>query len=198
MYANLFTHSDFLFSLIVLSHPIDLIQVQSLALEIPHRILYVDAPYLESYREQISQLNKEYGIELLFTGDILNVCDNFMGRATQGTNVELIQPLWQIARDQLFNELREEQFEIVVSCVNIEKIGESLANDSIGKSYFELYEQIEQRKQIDSAGEIGEFHTMVINTPFFKKSIQFNGNSQIDETGRYLFFHFTQIQLQNK
>lgn len=135
---------------------------------------------------------------MLFTGDILDVCENFMGRAIQGTNVELIRPLWQIERQRLVNELREETFEIVVSCANIDKMGRLLANDSIGKSYFDVYEKLQQTKQIDSAGETGEFHTMVINTPFFKKSIQFNGNIQTDETGHYLFFNFTHIQLIDK
>jgi len=50
-------------------------------------------------------------------------------------------------------ELTKEGFDIVVSCAN--------------------YERIKEMKNIDRSGEKGEFHTIVLDAPFFKKRIQF-------------------------
>jgi diphthamide synthase (EF-2-diphthine--ammonia ligase) len=117
-----------------------------------------------------------------------------MGRATEGTGVALVRPLWQIPRDELVKELANEEFEIVVSCANIDKMGQSVAKDSVGKSYYDVFEKLKGMNGIDWAGEAGEFHTMVLNTPFFKKRIEFKGSLQADETGHYFYLNFDHIQ----
>ncbi len=121
-----------------------------------------------------------------------------MVRATEASGVELMRPLWQIPRNELKQELVNEGFDIVVSCANIDKLGQSLSNDSIGKSYYDVYEKIKEIKGIDWAGEGGEFHTMVIDAPFFNKRIQFKGSPQTDDTGHYLYLNFDNIQLVDK
>jgi diphthamide synthase (EF-2-diphthine--ammonia ligase) len=121
-----------------------------------------------------------------------------MGRATERTGVVLVRPLWQIPRDELVKELTNEGFEIVVSCANIDKMGQSVAKDSVGKSYYDVYKKFKEINGIDWAGEAGEFHTMVLNTPSFKKRIQFKGSLQLDETGHYLYLNFDHVQLVEK
>jgi diphthamide synthase (EF-2-diphthine--ammonia ligase) len=121
-----------------------------------------------------------------------------MVRATEGSGVELVRPLWEIPRNELMQELANEGFDIVVSCANIDKIGQSVSNDLVGKSYYYVYEKIKAINGIDWAGEAGEFHTMVLDTPFFNKRIQFKGSLQTDDTGHYLYLHFDHIQLVDK
>jgi diphthamide synthase (EF-2-diphthine--ammonia ligase) len=82
-----------------------------------------------------------------------DVSNNFIIRATEGTGVELVRPLRGIPRDELMQELTKEGFDIVVSCAN--------------------YERIKEMKNIDRSREKGEFHTMILDAPFFKKCIQF-------------------------
>ncbi|CAF1478228.1 unnamed protein product [Adineta steineri] len=181
-----------------LAHPMHLIEAQSEALGIPHKVILIEAPFLNSYQQRIKELWDEYLIELLFTGDILDVCNNFMFHATEGSGVELVRPLWGISRNELMQELINEGFDIVVSCVNIDKMGQSVANDSVAKSYFYVYEKIKELTGIDRAGEAGEFHTMVLNPPRFNKRIEFKGNVQTDDTGHYLYFNFNHVQLVDK
>ncbi len=121
-----------------------------------------------------------------------------MVRATEGSGVELVRPLWQIPRDELMKELANEGFDIVVSCANIEKMGQAISNDSVGKSYYYVYEKIKEIKGMDWAGEAGEFHTMVLDAPSFNKRIKFKGSLETDDTGHYLYLHFDHIQLVDK
>lgn len=62
---------------------------QCRALSLPHVLCHVEAPYQESYQENIKQLRQDHGIDALVTGDILDVCSGFMSRAVEGTGVEL-------------------------------------------------------------------------------------------------------------
>lgn len=121
-----------------------------------------------------------------------------MGRATEGTGVELIRPLWQIPRDELIKDLANAELDIIVSCANIDKMSQTLSNDCVGKSYYYVYNKIKEIHGIDWAGEAGEFHTMVVDAPFFKKRIEFKGSLQTDDTGHFLYLNFDHIQLVDK
>ncbi len=63
-----------------------------------------------------------------------------MCQATVRTGIVLVRPLWQIPRHELANE----GFQIVVSCANIDKMGQSIAKDSVGKSYYDVYEKLKE------------------------------------------------------
>jgi hypothetical protein len=45
-----------------------MIEAQSVSLGIPHKILFVEAPFLTSYQQRIAELRQEFSVELLFTG----------------------------------------------------------------------------------------------------------------------------------
>jgi diphthamide synthase (EF-2-diphthine--ammonia ligase) len=121
-----------------------------------------------------------------------------MVRATEGSGVELVRPLWQIPRNELKQELVNKGFDIVVSCASIEKTGQAISNDSVGKSYYYVYEKIKEINGIDWTGEASEFHTMVLDAPFFSRHIQFKGSLQTDDIGHYLYLNFDHIQLVGK
>ncbi|CAF1431675.1 unnamed protein product [Adineta steineri] len=67
------------------------------------------------------------------SSDILDVCNNFMVHAT----------------DEFGVELANEGFDIIVFCVNIDKIGQSVATTLVGQSYFHVYEKIKEINGID-------------------------------------------------
>jgi hypothetical protein len=52
-----------------------MIEAQSASLRIPHKVLFVEAPFLNSYQQRIKELREEHGIELLFTGKHILIDD---------------------------------------------------------------------------------------------------------------------------
>ncbi|KAG0166900.1 hypothetical protein DFQ28_006936 [Apophysomyces sp. BC1034] len=148
------------------SHPLPIVEQQANALGIPHRLCIVQGPdYLSSYRENIQQLHAEYGIDALVTGDVFPVCSNFMERAVQNTNVELVRPLWQCDRSVLLQEMWDQSFNIMITCVRTRKFcEEDVAFASIGQ---ELTPDWIKTVGQGGAGEHGEFHTMVLDAPLF-------------------------------
>jgi hypothetical protein len=51
------------------------IEAQSESLGIPHKIIFIEAPFFISYQQKIKELWNEYGIELLFTGKYIVLFD---------------------------------------------------------------------------------------------------------------------------
>jgi hypothetical protein len=51
------------------------IEAQSESLRIPHKVLFVEAPFLNSYQQRIKELCDEHRIELLFTGKHIFIID---------------------------------------------------------------------------------------------------------------------------
>jgi len=51
------------------------IEAQSESLGIPHKLLFIEAPFLNSYQQRIKELWDEHRIELLFTGKHIFIID---------------------------------------------------------------------------------------------------------------------------
>ncbi|KAG2495295.1 hypothetical protein HYH03_006567 [Edaphochlamys debaryana] len=102
------------------AHPLDLVKQQAQALGLPHQVVEVSAAptFLDSYREGMARLHREQGIQVLLTGDMLDVCSNFMPRAAEGSGLQLRSPLWDIDRRLLLEMVWAYGMAPVVTCVN--------------------------------------------------------------------------------
>ncbi|GAM24955.1 hypothetical protein SAMD00019534_081300 [Acytostelium subglobosum LB1] len=171
------------------AHPLTLVAIQAQALGLPHHTVYIDGPnYLDSYRQQITtKLREELIVRYLITGDILDVCNNFMGRAVETTGVELVRPLFELPRQNILDDVFARNFKVIVSCANVTKFGPSfdmstLVGQQLTPQLIQHLRDLnaERLKQqqvdgdgsggpsVDLAGEYGEFHTMVLDAPLFK------------------------------
>lgn len=103
------------------AHPLPLITAAAAALGIPHKLYCIAAPFLDSYRQQLQQLNREHHITHLVTGDILDVAGGFMEAAVQGTSVQLVRPLWQCPRHDVLTALCDLRIHSKISCVDMTK-----------------------------------------------------------------------------
>lgn len=157
-----------------MGHPPQIMKKQTESIGIPHLLVDVDEPFKEGYHKAIAELIKTQGIEGIVTGDIYVVDEvhgNWMEDVTEGLDVKIIVPLWE---QDTFKVLEEEMslFRAVFTCVKkpfftIDWIGKELNKDTM-KDVLALVE----KHGIDPAGENGEYHTMVIDGPIFKKTIK--------------------------
>ncbi|KNC98979.1 uncharacterized protein SPPG_05934 [Spizellomyces punctatus DAOM BR117] len=175
-----------------LSHPIPLIKRIAQSLQIEHRVLYIDGPdYMSSYVSHFIAL-KDEGIEEFATGDIEDVCSDFMGRAARQAGLPLNRPLWQVPRASLLSQLYDTYaLSFVVTCVNTESVPLELARRMVGKVLTkDLLDEIMSQKEcetVDACGEFGEYHTMCLDGPLFKQRIQLmKGQQMVD--GNFLYW----------
>ncbi|KAF9278753.1 hypothetical protein BGZ88_000379 [Linnemannia elongata] len=184
------------------AHSLEIIRLQAKAMGLVHILVEIGEEgktHLQCYREAIAEIKEKYNLDLLVTGDILNVCDNFMTRATQDI-IELSSPIWAIDRHKLLDTLFEHKFELLITCASIKKLGddESLAHKFVGSKLTpEFVEETlkPQEKTVDLGGELGEFHTMVLTVPelYNGQRIEYEGLQIVE--GEFMFMEFSSVRL---
>ena len=161
-----------------LAHSLDLVKLQSKALQIPFFWAKVTQPYFESYRETIAELKEDFGITALVTGDISYV-DRFHGNwvddVCKGLGVEVIKPLWEQDRSLILQELISNGFSVVFSCAKQPWLDASWIGVKLSPQTFKNLQELNEKFRMDMCGEMGEYHTMTLDGPLFKCTIQISG-----------------------
>ena len=167
------------------AHPQQLMTRQAQKIGIPIEFVPISEPYKQSYRQQIETI-RDVGIEVLITGDISTVggMPNWIDEVAAGL-VGIEKPLWELDRGAILDTFASNQFEVVCS-LSYKKHFQT----TITGRYFDL-ELISQLKQlpIDPCGEQGEYHTWVLDAPFFKAPVQLEGTRIVD-TPEYCYLTY--------
>jgi diphthine-ammonia ligase len=127
-----------------------------------------------------------------------------MPRAVETTGVELVRPLWEAPRTEILEDIWAQQFDVLISCLNTTKFDASLDIESfVGKKLTrELLEKVRAHnvscgRDVDLAGEYGEFHTMVLDAPLFKNKLDAT-DGQIVHDGDFAYWSFSQTGMAAK
>ena len=163
-----------------LAHPLEFLKYQADSLNLPHHSLEINEPYKDSYVKAINSMKKQYEISTLITGDIaeVNGHPNWIKECCKTSGVEVFTPLWGLDRHEIINKLISYHFKIIFSCVKKpwfteEWIGLELNNHSLEKLI-----KLNAETGLDICGENGEYHTLVLDGPLFKKNIQIESFSK--------------------
>ncbi len=186
-----------------MQHPLSIMDLQSKALGIAHKIIRLEVgtrSYRELYEEAILDLIKNEEIEGIVTGDI-HVIDtthgHWMDTVCQGLDIEVITPLWGLDPYQILNKEISLGLKAIFTHVkrpwfDEEWLGRELDNDSL-KDLRRLAENF----GIDPCGENGEYHTMVLDGPFFGKKIEVHKFGKVKEN-RHLYLRIEEASLKLK
>lgn len=126
--------------------------------------------YERHFNEEVLKL-KERGITGMIAGDIdLQVHLDWVKKKAKELGIRYYEPLWKGNREELLNKFVENGFEaVVVNCIPDAKF---LIGRRINKETVEGFIKDTKKAGIDPCGENGEFHTLVIDGPIFKKRIE--------------------------
>lgn len=178
-------------------HPLPVMELQSQAIGIPHLRMPVEEPYRKGYREAISQLIEERGVEGIVTGDIY-VVDSFHGRwmedVCQGLDIEVVSPLWNENPRKVLDEEVSEGFKGFFTCLKRPWFTEEWLGRILCKNSVEDLFSLVDKHGIDPCGENGEYHTMVVDGPNFQETINISGFLK-REKGDRLFTRITDFSL---
>ncbi|MCW4010677.1 MAG: diphthine--ammonia ligase [Candidatus Bathyarchaeota archaeon] len=156
-----------------LSHPMAIAKLQSEAVNKPFLWERVQDPYLESYRLSILYLKNKCGIDAIVTGDI--TVDAFHGKwideVCKDTGVQVIKPLWEKDRTTLMEDLLESKLKVTLTCVKEPWFTEDWLGRTIDEKCYQDLQELHKKNGVDICGEFGEYHTMVMDAPFFTKTI---------------------------
>ena len=159
------------------AHPTELMELQARKIGVPIEFVPISEPYKQSYRQQIETI-RDTGIEVLITGDISTVggLPNWIEEVAAGL-VKVHKPLWELDRHTILDTLISNKFRVICSLAYKKHFQQTIAG-----RYFDA-ELISELKQlpIDACGEQGEYHTWVLDAPFFKEPVQLEGTHVVEE-----------------
>lgn len=182
-----------------LAHPLHVMKYQAEALDLPHVTLTIHEPFKESYGRAIDSLRKKYRASVLITGDITEVdgLPNWIRECSATSGMEVFTPLWGRDRLDLLRRLISSQFKVIFSCVKSPWLTENWLGRQLDQDALEQLCRVRRETGLDLCGEQGEYHTMVLDGPPFKKRIRIRDCSKhIADSLMYLDIH--EIVLEEK
>jgi ABC transporter with metal-binding/Fe-S-binding domain ATP-binding protein len=137
---------------------------------------------LVDLKKAIKKAVKTYKIEGLVTGAVESVYQaSRIQKICNELKIECFNPLWQKEQLELLNELVANQFEIIISGVAAYPFDKSWIGRKIDKKFIEEVSKLQEKYKINPAGEGGEFESLVVNCPLFKKKMEFKVKGAIGE-----------------
>lgn len=176
----------------------DILDAQAAAIGIP---LIKKITTLENYNEEfklaLKQL-KDQGVDTLVTGDIYEVSgheEGWLDRICGEVGLKTWKPLWmgntaEIYRDYLNSGFKATVVRTKLSLLKISWLGRQLDE--------KFLDDILALGNIDPCGENGEFHTIVIDGPMFKQSIQLIETKKHKLESGYGFLEIKQFKVNKK
>ncbi len=124
--------------------------------------------YEKEFKEAVTEL-KAQGIRKMVFGDIYLLGHmNWVERVCKDMDIEPIEPLWNVSPTEIIEELIDLGFKAIIVSCQADKFGKDFVGKKVDKDLLlEL-----KSKNICPCGENGEFHTLVVDGPFFKRGIE--------------------------
>jgi diphthine-ammonia ligase len=123
--------------------------------------------YKNNFVDALNECRSDFGVQAMVFGDIdLQPHRDWEEMVCREAELEAMLPLWQQNRRELVTAMIDSGIEaMIVSCNT--QMGENFLGRKITHELVDELEHI----GIDACGENGEYHTVVINCPLFKKAI---------------------------
>ncbi|OPY56024.1 MAG: ATP-binding region [Methanosaeta sp. PtaU1.Bin112] len=116
-------------------------------------------------------------------------------RICKELDIDLILPLWKENSEKIISEIIDAGFETILVSVRDGFLGKEWLGRKIDGRF--LADLKTAGTAVDACGENGEFHTLVLDGPIFKKRIVITGSNPIHKEG-YWFLNITDFNLQDK
>jgi diphthine-ammonia ligase len=169
--------------------PSGILQLQAKAAGLPIDLIASSwTDYEVNFTAVLCRLKETYKLSHAVFGDIdLQPHREWEEKVCANAGLTALLPLWQQDREQLVKQMIHAGIKaIIVSC------NETLGADFLGRLIDEQCVTDLKRTGVDVCGENGEFHTLVIDCPFFSKPV----DVKIEEKIKHEKYWFTQLQSQ--
>ncbi len=147
----------------------DLLSAQAEAMEIP-----LIRTGFESYEEEFKRVvwdlkGRGERIDSAVFGHI-QTHNRLVERICQDLEIELLMPIWRMDSEKIIGEVVAAGFEVVLVAVRADLLGEEWLGRKIDEKFVADLRAL--APSIDPCGENGEFHTLVLDCPLFKKRLK--------------------------
>jgi len=137
------------------------------AIDIP-----LDLFYLQDDTEELEEVLKNYDVEIVVNGAIKSEFQKTkIERICTHLNRISYAPLWYKDERLLIEEIIKTGFEVYISAVSAEGLDEEFLGAKLDMALLSKLVILNEKYKINISGEGGEYESIVLNAPFFKKRL---------------------------
>jgi uncharacterized protein (TIGR00290 family) len=124
--------------------------------------------YEEEFKEAVMAL-KTKGVEAMVFGDIYLLDQiNWVERVCSDLKIKPVEPLWNYSPATILEEFIDLGFKAIIVSAQADKFGKDFVGREVDKDLLVEFKS----RNICPCGENGEFHTLVVDGPMFKRGIE--------------------------
>lgn len=155
---------------------IELTKKQAEAMKVPLIIVKTKGKKeveLVDLEKAIKKAVKDFEIGGVVTGAVESVYQaSRVQKICNKLKIECFNPLWQKNQSKILEDLVKAKFEVVISGVAAYPLDEKWIGKKIDKNFIDEIKKLSEKYKINPAGEGGEFESLVVNFPLFKKKLE--------------------------
>jgi len=172
---------------------IDITDLQAKAMQIPLITQTTSGKKedeLKDLEKALIKAKQKYKIDAIVSGAIFsNYQRERIEKIADKLQLKIFSPLWHKPQEQLMKELLKNNYEIIISSIAADGLDKSWLGKKIDEKTLEKLKKINEKIGLNIAGEGGEFESLVLNCPLFKKRIKIEeAEIQMENqyTGKYI------------
>ncbi len=141
---------------------------------------------MQEYEKEFKAAVSEFkNIEAMVFGDIyLDEHKIWVERVCQDLGITPVEPLWNDSPQDLVEEFIDLGFKAIVVSAQADKFGKDFVGRQVDK---DIIKELKSR-DICPCGENGEFHTLVIDGPIFKRGIKILKSAPVLKEGFWKYW----------
>ena len=153
----------------------DVLKMQAKAMDIPIVQRWTTVPdYRQEYIDMLNSL-KQKGITTGIFGDVKNgneLADEhrrWVEDVCSASGIDASEPLWEKGREAILNEFIEAGFEAIIIASDKDRLGKDWLGRRLNR---ELIDELKARYELSPDGDVGYYHTFVVDGPLFQKRLE--------------------------
>jgi len=161
-------------------------QAQAIGIPLVQRTVPPDMSlYERTFKKAVSAL-KRNGVEGMVFGDIyLQEHKDWIEKVCGELGITPFLPLWGIVPEQVLSDFIEAGFEAVVISAKADIFDEKWLGRRVDRSLLFDLKKLGEGKELDVCGEHGEYHTLVVDGPLFRKRVQVTYGVRVQRNERW-------------
>lgn len=181
---------------------IELTELQAESMEMPHIIASTEGEKeeeLEDLELAIRIAKEKFEFEGILTGALFSEYQRSrIEKICAKLGLECISPLWHKDQEEEMRELVEKGFEFIFTGIAAEGLDKSWLNRVIGFDDLEGLKKLKDKIGSNVAGEGGEFESLVLDCPLFKRRLVIEEFEILEEKENVARMVIRKVKLEEK
>ncbi len=153
-----------------------LVELQSKAMGIPiifRKTEGLKEKEIKDLRLALAEAKREYNIQGVVTGAVASEYQRFRTEAVcTDLGLRTLAPLWHLDAERCIEEMIKEGFEIIITAVAADGFDSSWLGRKLDMECLADLKKLKDKFGIHVGGEGGEYETLVVDGPIFKKKLE--------------------------